>query len=81
MSYTVKTIDIPSGLNPPVRIDKYLASLAELALSRSRIQRLIADGHITVDGETVEARHKLTGGERVVVTVIPEPSSDLTPEN
>ncbi len=81
MSDTVKTIDIPSGLNPPVRIDKYLASLAELALSRSRIQRLIADGHITVNGKTVEARHKLTGGERVVVTVTPEPSSDLTPEN
>ncbi len=41
-------------------------------LSRSRLQRLIQDGYVTVDGRTVKPSNKLQGGERIRVE-IPEP--------
>ena len=42
-------------------------------ISRARFQRLIADGHVRVDGETiVEARHRVKPGSRIDV-VVPAP--------
>ena len=56
------------------RIDAFLAeSLPDL--SRTRIQRLIADGRVTVDAERVRPSHRLTAGQAVAVA-LPEPVSD-----
>ncbi|MGN0634306.1 MAG: RluA family pseudouridine synthase [Oscillospiraceae bacterium] len=53
------------------RIDKWLS--AELSeLSRSRIEALIADGGITVDGLCVSKSYKLKSGD-VVEVCVPEP--------
>ena len=42
-------------------------------VSRQRFQRLIADGHVRVNGETiVEPRHRVKGGSAIVVD-LPEP--------
>ena len=49
------------------RLDRWLAG--ELPLSRSRIQALIAQGQVTVDGQVARAAQTLRGGEAVVVTV------------
>ncbi len=53
------------------RLDAFLAeSLPEL--TRSAAQRLIAEGHVAVDGRAPAKSMKLAGGERVAVT-LPEP--------
>ncbi len=53
------------------RLDAFLAdNLPDL--SRSRAQRLIADGLVAVDGERARASHRLSAGQTVAVT-LPEP--------
>ena len=64
---------------PGVRLDRYLChKLAEL--SRTRIQGLIADGYITVNGQAAKAGLKLNAGDRLKVVLPPPPPSPLTPE-
>jgi len=47
------------------RLDRWLADV--LPLSRSRIQALVRDGLVEVDGRCVRPSMKLVGGERVMV--------------
>jgi 23S rRNA pseudouridine1911/1915/1917 synthase len=64
---------------PGVRLDRYVCErLAEL--SRTRIQRLIAEGHITVNEQVAKAGLKLNAGDRLKVILPPAPPSPLTPE-
>ena len=63
----------------PVRLD--LAVSREIpALSRSAVQRLIEEGHVTVDGRPEKASLKLKGGEEISVTVPPPVPAEPTPE-
>lgn len=56
------------------RLDAFLAARRDLGLSRSHVQKLIAEGLATVDGEETKASYRLRTGERVRVTVpFPEP--------
>lgn len=56
------------------RLDAFLASRRDLGLSRSHVQKLIADGLVTVDGEVTKAGYRLEPGETVLVKVpFPEP--------
>ncbi len=63
-----------------IRVDKFLSeSLPDL--SRSRIQKLLVDGHITLNGEKTRPSHKLKVGDVLEVT-IPEPTlSTVEPED
>ena len=62
------------------RLDAVLAPL--VPLSRSRLQAVIRDGGVVVDGAVVcRPRHALIGGERVRVTLPPEPTTSLEPED
>jgi 23S rRNA pseudouridine1911/1915/1917 synthase len=61
------------------RLDKFLAEQVP-ELSRSEIQRLIASGRVTVDGEPAKPSHKVRMGEEVVVLVPAEESTELLPE-
>lgn len=62
-------VTAPAG----VRLDVALAGDATLALSRSRIQALIAAGAVAVDGVTVKRPgFRLRGGEAIVVEVPPD---------
>ena len=55
------------------RLDQWLAAQAGPDLSRSRIQALIRDGRVTVDGAVAaQPKLKLAGGETVAVE-LPEP--------
>lgn len=64
------------------RLDVFLARMDE-TFSRSRIQRLISEGRVTVGGRTgkpVKANYRLTAGETISVDV-PEPETiDVVPE-
>ncbi len=59
---------------PADRLDRFLAGLG-LPLSRSRLQKLIRDGSVTVDGRTVAPSRALRGGERIRIAV-PEARED-----
>ena len=61
------------------RLDVFLARM-DGTLSRSRIQKLIADGCVAVDGKTPKASQRLTTGATVAVE-LPEPeATDVVPE-
>jgi len=62
------------------RLDRWLAGrLTEL--SRVRVQGLIAEGRVRVDGHAVKAAHRLQAGERVEAVIPPPPSDGLLPED
>jgi len=56
------------------RLDGALAKLLP-GESRSRLARLIEEGHVLVDGEIARGRMKLKSGEAVEITLAPRPSS------
>lgn len=64
----------------PERIDKFLTDFLP-DLSRSHIQRLIKDGHVTVNEKCVKVNYKV-GKEEVVKVIIPEPETlpEIVPE-
>ncbi len=49
-----------------IRVDRFLADRLP-DVSRSEVQRLVADGQITVNSELVKASYKVQEGDRVVV--------------
>jgi len=63
------------------RLDKYLGALESLGVSRSRIEKLIVEGLVLVDGEVVPSKHQLRGGEYIEVTIPPPPPSEIIPES
>lgn len=63
----------------PKRLDLFLAN-REPTLSRSALQRLIQDGRITINGESVRPSQKIKPGDRIRLDIPrPEPL-DLKPE-
>ncbi len=62
------------------RLDVYLNEKIS-DWSRSHVQKLIADGLVTVDGAKVKASHKLAGGEVIHVEEVVAVDVDYLPEN
>jgi 23S rRNA pseudouridine1911/1915/1917 synthase len=79
-----RTIDVPAEARGQ-RLDQFLVqSLAAQGegVSRSRVQLLMAQGDVLVDGEREKASMKLRGGERIAITGEPHPAPlKATPEN
>ena len=62
------------------RLDRYLAAVVP-ALSRSRIQSLIAEGRVQVNGRPpARAGQKLKGGERIEIALPPPAPAEPEPE-
>jgi 23S rRNA pseudouridine1911/1915/1917 synthase len=55
------------------RLDQFLASQLE-GVSRSRVQLLLEQGDVLVDGEKPKASYKLRGGESISITGEPRPA-------
>ena len=62
-----------------MRLDLYLSE--KLGKTRSHIQKLIADGLITVDGAKVKASFKLTGNEEISIQEVDAADVEYLPEN
>ncbi len=62
------------------RVDKLLAELVEQPVSRSTVQRWIAEGRVTIDGRSARAKDTVHAGQRVAYTVGPLPSSRAQPD-
>lgn len=63
-----------------IRIDKYI-SLASPDLTRSRIQGLLSDGNITVNGKTVKANYKVRENDRIEILIPNAVPADIPAEN
>lgn len=61
------------------RIDKYLNLLME-DLSRSYLQKLLAEGYVTVNGKEVKANYRLKQDDNICLLVPPAITPDITPE-
>ena len=61
------------------RLDKYVGEKCP-QLSRTYAQRLITDGHITVNDRTAKPSLRLSIGDRLRVVIPPTPPSSLSPE-
>jgi len=61
------------------RLDKYIAQEVS-DLSRSLVQRLIREGLVTVNGQTVKASHKVKVGDTIVLRVPPSEPLEVRPE-
>ena len=61
------------------RLDRFLAKTAP-EFSRSRIQTLIRQGHITVNGAAPRARDMVRAGDRIALVEPPMEAIDLAPE-
>ena len=62
------------------RLDLFLAERIPL-LSRTRIQELIRDGNVHVDGQTARAAHRVAAGELIEITVLARPALVAAPED
>ncbi|MGE5692026.1 MAG: RluA family pseudouridine synthase [Pseudomonadota bacterium] len=62
------------------RLDRFLAELAEVG-SRAEAERLVADGHVLVDGSARAKSFRLAGGEELEIAVQPRRGSALEPES
>ncbi len=83
------TVDVSPGAADEARgarLDKYLAGKSAEAdtplhgFTRTRLQKLIDDGHVLVDGKPARASLKLSGNEAIQVTLPPPDPMELVPE-
>jgi 23S rRNA pseudouridine1911/1915/1917 synthase len=76
-----QTITVPDD-SDGLRLDRFLVSLMP-EQSRSQIQRLIKDGHVTVAGREAKANQAVKSGQDIVVDapapVDPEPQPEALP--
>lgn len=68
----LRTIEAPAEAKGQ-RLDQFLAAQLE-GVSRSRVQLLIDQGDVLVNGLGGKASHKLRGGERIDITGEPHPA-------
>ena len=62
-----------------VRLDVYLAQKRS-DLTRARLQKLIAEGCVRLNGSPARPSQKVRAGDRVLLTVPPPRPTDLTPQ-
>ncbi len=72
---------VVDGVSGHPRIDRYLAEYPGLNLTRNRIQKLIDEGQITVNGDPVNKKAPVSNGDRICITVTIPPPSDISPED
>lgn len=71
---------IATGSDEGVRLDAYLATQID-GWSRARLQRLIDDQDVLVNGRPVKSSYKLKAGDEIEVELSPGPSARFAPEN
>lgn len=62
------------------RIDKFLSCRLE-EVSRSYIQKLIKEGHVSVNGKPVKVNYKLGAGDEICIEIPEAKEPDILPEN
>jgi len=68
-------------LSSPLRLDRYLAQVDELKLTRSKIQKMLLSGDIRIDGNPATKKIKVKGDEKIVLTISPAEPISVGAEN
>lgn len=63
-----------------IRLDAFLTDHLSPQVSRNRIQHLIKEGHILLNGKAVKPSYILKGGEVIEIHLPPPPPTTLLPE-
>jgi len=63
-----------------LRVDQAAAELLA-DYSRSRLQKWLRSGELTLDGQTVKPTHRVAGGETLVLDAEPELSDEVRPQD
>jgi len=71
-AFQQRTIEVPTDASGQ-RLDQFIAAQLD-GVSRSRVQMLLDQGDVLVNGEREKASLKLRGGERIVITGEPHPA-------
>ncbi|MCX6826406.1 MAG: RluA family pseudouridine synthase [candidate division Zixibacteria bacterium] len=71
--------NFPTG-HFPERLDRYIGHNPKLKITRNRIQKLIENGLVTVDGKGALHNHILKGGEAIIVNLAPPLDVHILPE-
>jgi 23S rRNA pseudouridine1911/1915/1917 synthase len=79
MCFRKLEIEVPADLFG-IRLDLFLAN-QNLDLSRSRIQKLISEQYILVDGKSIKPSYKIKGKEKVTINIPPLEKLLLEPED
>jgi 23S rRNA pseudouridine1911/1915/1917 synthase len=79
-SQTSLSFFVVPGNVKDIRLDVFL-SMSEIGLSRSRIQSLIRDRNIQVNGNLSKPSRRLKGGDKVSIHVPPPSVINLTPQD
>src|SRR5687768_5326254 len=66
--------------NEGVRLDAFLASQIE-GWSRARLQHLITDEEVLVNGKPVKSSYKLNANDEIEVELVASPTTSFVPEN
>ena len=86
MPSKILEIEVPANLKTQnsclfgIRLDVFLSS-QNLDLSRSRIQKLISDHNILVNGTPTKPSYKIKGKEKITIRIPPLEKLSLEPEN
>src|SRR5262245_17395236 len=70
----------PSSLGVASRLDAFLATQIE-GWSRARLQKLIENGDVLVNGKEAKASYKLREGDEIDVDLTETPAERFEPEN
>jgi 23S rRNA pseudouridine1911/1915/1917 synthase len=62
------------------RLDLFLTERIP-ELSRTRIQELIREGHVRVDGRIAKVSHRVAAAEAIEIEVLPRPAPEALPED
>lgn len=62
------------------RLDLFLAERLPV-LSRTRIQELISEGRVRIQGKKAKASHRVAAGESIEAEVVPRPAPEAAPED
>jgi 23S rRNA pseudouridine1911/1915/1917 synthase len=62
------------------RLDLFVAECVS-ELSRTRIQELIREGHVRVEGQIAKVSHRVAAGETIEIEVLPRPAPAALPED
>ncbi len=75
MQFTVERVEESN-----LRIDRFLAEKLP-DLSRSRLQSLIKDGHITLNGNSTKSKQLISEGDIIKITIPPLTQPEAKPED
>ena len=78
-SLSIQNVEIPPDM-ADVRVDKALSDLLP-EYTRSAIQGWIRKGLVTLGGETMKPKYRLSGGELVTIEIPPAETVEAIPQN